>query len=46
MLLACGISPEVAQTAVRFTFGRTALPADAPERLAALVAEAVAAARG
>lgn len=46
VLLACGISPEVAQTAVRFTFGRTALPADAPERLAALVAEAVAAVRG
>ncbi|WP_144880841.1 cysteine desulfurase family protein [Microbacterium paraoxydans] len=46
VLLACGISPEVAQTAVRFTFGRTALPAYAPERLAALVAEAVAAVRG
>lgn len=46
VLLACGISPEVAQTAVRFTFGRTALPADAPERLAVLVAEAVDAVRG
>ena len=46
VLLACGIAPEVAQTAVRFTFGRAALPADAPERLAALVAEAVAAVRG
>lgn len=46
VLLACGIAPEVAQTAVRFTFGRSALPADAPERLAALVAEAVDAVRG
>ncbi|WP_312673234.1 cysteine desulfurase family protein [Microbacterium sp.] len=46
VLLACGIAPEVAQTAVRFTFARTALPADAPERLAALVAEAVDAVRG
>ncbi|MEE6389334.1 cysteine desulfurase family protein [Microbacterium paraoxydans] len=46
VLLACGIAPEVAQTAVRFTFGRAALPADAPERLAALVAEAVDAVRG
>lgn len=46
VLLACGIAPAVAQTAVRFTFGRAALPADAPERLAALVAEAVDAVRG
>ncbi|WCM56277.1 cysteine desulfurase family protein [Microbacterium sp. EF45047] len=41
VLLALGIRPEVAQTAVRFTFGRTHLPPDAPERLARLVAEAV-----
>lgn len=41
VLLACGIAPEVAQTSVRFTFGRTPLPADAPEQLAALVAAAV-----
>ncbi len=41
VLLACGIAPEVAQTSVRFTFGRDPLPDDAPERLAALVTEAV-----
>ncbi|QDE34343.1 cysteine desulfurase [Microbacterium foliorum] len=41
VLLACGVSPAVAQTSVRFTFGREALPPDLPERLAALVAEAV-----
>ncbi|UWF78099.1 cysteine desulfurase family protein [Microbacterium neungamense] len=41
VLLALGIRPEVAQTAVRFTFGRAPLPPDAPERLARLVAEAV-----
>lgn len=41
VLLACGIAPETAQTSVRFTFGRDPLPDDAPERLAALVAEAV-----
>lgn len=41
VLVACGIAPDVAQTAVRFTFGRAPLPDDAPERLAALVAEAV-----
>lgn len=41
VLLACGVSPAVAQTSVRFTFGREALPADLPERLAALVAESV-----
>lgn len=44
VLLACGIAPDVAQTSVRFTFGRDPLPGDAPERLAALVADAVAAA--
>jgi len=41
VLLACGIPPEVAQTSVRFTFGRTALPESAAGQLAALVAEAV-----
>ena len=46
VLLACGIAPEVAQTSVRFTFGREEPATDAPERLAALVAESVRAARG
>lgn len=46
VLLACGVPAEVAQTSVRFTFGRDELPADAPERLSALVAESVRAARG
>ena len=46
VLLACGVAPEVAQTSVRFTFGREALPADAPERLAALVIESVRAVGG
>ncbi|MCK2036237.1 cysteine desulfurase [Microbacterium sp. SSW1-49] len=46
VLLACGIAPEVAQTSVRFTFGRAALPTDAPEHLAALVADAVRAVSG
>jgi cysteine desulfurase len=41
VLLACGIDPQVAQTSVRFTFGREPLADDAPERLAALVAESV-----
>lgn len=41
VLLACGISPAVAQTSVRFTFGREALPPDLAERLARLVAESV-----
>lgn len=41
VLLACGIAPEVAQTSVRFTFGRSPLPADAPAHLAGLVAESV-----
>lgn len=41
VLIACGIAPEVAQTSVRFTFGREPLPDDAPERLASLVADAV-----
>ncbi|WP_345188789.1 cysteine desulfurase family protein [Microbacterium panaciterrae] len=43
VLLACGIDPAVAQTSVRFTLGRDGLPGDAPERLAALVSDAVAA---
>ena len=43
VLLALGIAPEVALTSVRFTVGREGLPGDGPERLAALVAEAVAA---
>ncbi|MCK8476989.1 cysteine desulfurase family protein [Microbacterium aurugineum] len=46
VLLACGVPPEVAQTSVRFTFGREALPDDAPERLAELVINSVYAARG
>lgn len=46
VLLACGIAPAVAQSAVRFTFGRTPLPADAPERLAALVTASVSAVTG
>ena len=46
VLLACAVAPEVAQTAVRFTFGRVPLPEDAPVRLAALVTESVRAARG
>lgn len=46
VLLACGIAPEVAQTSVRFTFGRTPLRDDAPEHLAALVAESVQAVAG
>lgn len=41
VLLACGIDPQVAQTSVRFTFGREPLADDAPESLAALVAESV-----
>lgn len=43
VLLALGIAPEDALTSVRFTVGREGLPGDAPERLAALVGEAVAA---
>ncbi|MFJ6531970.1 cysteine desulfurase family protein [Microbacterium sp. NPDC091662] len=46
VLLACGVDPGLAQTSVRFTFGREAMPADAPERLGLLVAESVRAARG
>lgn len=43
VLLALGVSPEVAQTALRFTFGREMLAPDAPAQLARLVAESVAA---
>ncbi|MGW8484357.1 cysteine desulfurase family protein [Microbacterium sp. NPDC055903] len=46
VLLACGIAPEVAQTSVRFTFGRSALPEEAPAQLVRLVADAVAAVSG
>ncbi|WP_047523241.1 cysteine desulfurase family protein [Microbacterium sp. ZOR0019] len=46
VLLACGVPPEVAQTSVRFTFGREALPDGAPERLAELVIDSLHAARG
>ncbi len=41
VLLALGIPPETAQTSVRFTFGRTALPDGSAAHLAALVAVAV-----
>lgn len=44
VLLATGIAPEVAQTSVRFTFGRAPLPEGTAQQLAALVADAVAAA--
>lgn len=43
VLLAIGVAPEVAQTSVRFTFGRAPLPEGAAQHLAALVADAVAA---
>lgn len=46
VLLACGIAPDVAQTSVRFTFGREPVPDEAPARLAALVADAVTAVAG
>jgi cysteine desulfurase len=41
VLVACGIDPLIAQTSVRFTFGRTPLPEDAAARLTALVAASV-----
>jgi cysteine desulfurase len=41
VLVACGIAPAVAQTSVRFTFGRTPLPDGSGAHLAALVAAAV-----
>lgn len=43
VLLAVGIPAEIAQTAVRFTFGRTPLPEGSALRLASLVADAVSA---
>lgn len=46
VLLACGVPPEVAQTSVRFTFGREPLSDQAPEHLARLVADAVRAISG
>ncbi|MFB4353033.1 cysteine desulfurase family protein [Microbacterium sp. LS_15] len=46
VLLACGFDPDLAQTAVRFTFGRAALPPGVPDRLADAVADAVRAAAG
>ena len=46
VLIACGIDPLVAQTSVRFTFGRTPLPDGAPAQLAALVAASVQAVAG
>ncbi|REJ07664.1 cysteine desulfurase [Microbacterium bovistercoris] len=44
VLVACGIDPVVAQTSVRFTFGRA--PLENPESLAGLVADSVAAVSG
>ena len=41
VLLALGIPPETAQTAVRFTFGRAPLPDGSAAQLAALVAASV-----
>ncbi len=46
VLVACGIAPAVAQTSVRFTFGRAPLPAGSGAHLAALVAAAVTAVAG
>lgn len=46
VLLACGIAPGIAQTSVRFSFGRSPLPEDGPAHLAALVANAVQAVSG
>ncbi len=43
VLLACGIDAAVAQTSVRFTFGREVLPESVSGALAALVVEAVSA---
>lgn len=41
VLLACGVDPVVAQTSVRFSFGRDPLPEESARALAALVAESV-----
>ncbi|MBP2378191.1 cysteine desulfurase [Microbacterium phyllosphaerae] len=46
VLLASGVEPSVAQTSVRFTFGRDPLPEDLPDRLGNLVAESVRAVAG
>lgn len=46
VLVACGVMPEIAQTSVRFTFGRVPLAVDAPAQLASLVAAAVSAVSG
>lgn len=46
VLLACGVPAEVAQTSVRFTFGREALPDETLRQLVAAVTESVHAARG
>lgn len=46
VLLACGVDPAVAQTSVRFTLGREALPDDLPERLTRLVADSIRAVAG
>lgn len=45
VLLAIGVAPEIAQTSVRFTFGRAPLPEGSAPQLATLVASAVAAVR-
>lgn len=41
VLLACGVAPQIAQTSVRFTFGREPLAEGAADQLAALVAASV-----
>lgn len=41
VLLAMGVAPEVAQTSLRFTFGRTPLPPEAPAVLARMLADSV-----
>ena len=46
VLLALGVPPETAQTAVRFTFGRAPLPDGSAAQLAALVAASVTAVAG
>ncbi len=46
VLLACGVAPVVAQTSVRFSFGRVPLPDGAAATLAALVAASVRAVAG
>lgn len=46
VLIACGVDPSVAQTSVRFTFGREQLPDATPAALAHLVAQSVRAVTG